>query len=105
MFYCMFYRHGSLWHGVSARNTSVEEIAPSWCSTQLGHFCEPASGPFCPHVFFAEVEYEKPAADLHTELFAKIPFPLAGNTLSDRMASSVMQKLVPKIGQNCDRPL
>ena len=41
----------------------------------------------------AKVEYEKPAADLHTELFAKIPFPLAGNTLSDRMASSVMQIL------------
>lgn len=40
----------------------------------------------------SEVEYEKPAADLHTELFAKIPFPLGGNTLSDRMASSVMQK-------------
>lgn len=40
-----------------------------------------------------KVEYEKPAADLHTELFAKIPFPLAGNTLSDRMASSVMQIL------------
>ena len=39
-----------------------------------------------------EVEYEKPAADLHTELFAKIPFPLEGKTLSDRMTSSVMQK-------------
>lgn len=38
-----------------------------------------------------DVEYEKPAADLHTELFAKIPFPLGGSTLSDRMASSVMQ--------------
>ncbi|OLP74782.1 hypothetical protein AK812_SmicGene45582, partial [Symbiodinium microadriaticum] len=44
----------------------------------------------CAKLIF-DVEYEKDAPDLHTKLFAKIPFPLAGNTLSDRMASSVMQ--------------
>jgi len=39
--------------------------------------------------FLFEVEYEKPSADLHTQLFAKIPFPLADKTKSDRLSSSV----------------
>lgn len=56
----------------------------------LKNIKEYIGGGNCSKLVF-DVEYEKPAADLHTELFAKIPFPLAGNTLSDRMASSVMQ--------------
>jgi len=39
--------------------------------------------------FLFEVEYEKPSPDLHTKLFAKIPFPLADRTQSDRLSSSV----------------
>lgn len=39
--------------------------------------------------FLFEVEYEKPSPDLHTKLFAKIPFPLDAKTKSDRLSSSV----------------
>mmetsp|Transcript_68941 Transcript_68941/g.121881 ORF Transcript_68941/g.121881 Transcript_68941/m.121881 type:complete len:644 (+) Transcript_68941:64-1995(+) len=44
----------------------------------------------CSKLIF-DVEYAQDAKDLHTKLFAKIPFPLGGKTASDRMASSVMQ--------------
>ncbi|CAJ1386173.1 unnamed protein product [Effrenium voratum] len=56
----------------------------------LKNIKEYIGGGNCAKLIF-DVEYEVPAPDLHTQLFAKIPFPLAGNTLSDRMASSVMQ--------------
>lgn len=69
LFFCMFYAH-------------VHWSVHAWANFFIARSLR-----------MGKVEYEKPAADLHTELFAKIPFPLAGNTLSDRMASSVMQIL------------
>ena len=33
--------------------------------------------------FLFEVEYEKASPDLHTKLFAKVPFPLSDKTKSD----------------------
>lgn len=39
--------------------------------------------------FLFEVSYAKPSADLHTKLFAKVPFPLEGKTKMDRISSSV----------------
>mmetsp|Transcript_32805 Transcript_32805/g.52327 ORF Transcript_32805/g.52327 Transcript_32805/m.52327 type:complete len:625 (-) Transcript_32805:164-2038(-) len=39
--------------------------------------------------FLFEVEYEKPDANLHTKLFAKVPHPLEGATRTDRLSSSV----------------
>ena len=69
LFFCMFYAH-------------VHWSVHAWANFFIAR-----------SLTMGKVEYEKPAADLHTELFAKIPFPLAGNTLSDRMASSVMQIL------------
>lgn len=39
--------------------------------------------------FLFEVRYKWATPDLHTKLFAKIPFPLAGATQSDRLSSSV----------------
>mmetsp|Transcript_46658 Transcript_46658/g.137858 ORF Transcript_46658/g.137858 Transcript_46658/m.137858 type:complete len:614 (+) Transcript_46658:87-1928(+) len=39
--------------------------------------------------FLFEVEYEKASPDLHTKLFAKVPFPLSDKTKSDRLSSSV----------------
>eukprot|EP00913_Durusdinium_trenchii_P028676 g26892.t1 len=77
----------------------LQKMGPSWL-TKAFHTAgsmpkdnkEYIGGGNCSKLVF-DVEYEQPAPDLHTELFAKIPFPLAGNTLSDRMASSVMQML------------
>jgi len=42
--------------------------------------------------FLFEVRYAKQTADLHTKLFAKIPFPLQGATASDRQSSSVYKQ-------------
>jgi len=39
--------------------------------------------------FLFEVRYAKPDPDLHTKLFAKVPFPYAGKTQNDRLSSSV----------------
>merc|ERR1719399_1850421 len=39
--------------------------------------------------FLFEVEYEKPDPNLHTKLFAKVPFPFDGATKTDRLSSSV----------------
>mmetsp|Transcript_15586 Transcript_15586/g.33074 ORF Transcript_15586/g.33074 Transcript_15586/m.33074 type:complete len:631 (-) Transcript_15586:164-2056(-) len=39
--------------------------------------------------FLFEVEWEKPSPDLHTKLFAKVPFALEGVTKNDRISSSV----------------
>jgi len=39
--------------------------------------------------FLFEVEYEKEDPNLHTKLFAKVPFALTGATKFDRMSSSV----------------
>mmetsp|Transcript_112413 Transcript_112413/g.210816 ORF Transcript_112413/g.210816 Transcript_112413/m.210816 type:complete len:972 (+) Transcript_112413:77-2992(+) len=39
--------------------------------------------------FLFEVEYEKPDPELHTKLFAKVPFPNEGKFKSDRLSSSV----------------
>eukprot|EP00930_Biecheleria_cincta_P038999 TRINITY_DN26817_c0_g1_i1.p1 TRINITY_DN26817_c0_g1~~TRINITY_DN26817_c0_g1_i1.p1 ORF type:complete len:648 (-),score=107.25 TRINITY_DN26817_c0_g1_i1:105-1949(-) len=39
--------------------------------------------------FLFEVKYKWKTPDLHTKLFAKIPFPLTGATQSDRLSSSV----------------
>ncbi|CAK9096264.1 unnamed protein product [Durusdinium trenchii] len=83
----------------------LQKMGPSWLTKAfhtagsmpkdnkvktLKNIKEYIGGGNCSKLVF-DVEYEQPAPDLHTELFAKIPFPLAGNTLSDRMASSVMQ--------------
>mmetsp|Transcript_50400 Transcript_50400/g.90498 ORF Transcript_50400/g.90498 Transcript_50400/m.90498 type:complete len:452 (-) Transcript_50400:147-1502(-) len=39
--------------------------------------------------FLFEVRYAKPDPDLHTKLFAKVPFAASGKTMSDRLSSSV----------------
>lgn len=39
--------------------------------------------------FLFEVRYAKPDPDLHTKLFAKVPFPYEGVTKNDRLSSSV----------------
>ena len=39
--------------------------------------------------FLFEVEYEKKDPNLHTKLFAKVPFAFSGVTKMDRMSSSV----------------
>lgn len=39
--------------------------------------------------FLFKVEYLKPSDDLHTQLFAKIPHSMEGDTRSDRLSSSV----------------
>eukprot|EP00930_Biecheleria_cincta_P082590 TRINITY_DN722_c0_g1_i4.p1 TRINITY_DN722_c0_g1~~TRINITY_DN722_c0_g1_i4.p1 ORF type:complete len:617 (-),score=122.63 TRINITY_DN722_c0_g1_i4:128-1978(-) len=39
--------------------------------------------------FLFEVRYAKPDPDLHTKLFAKVPFPLSAHTKNDRLSSSV----------------
>eukprot|EP00439_Symbiodinium_sp_Y106_P028206 s4605_g3.t1 len=68
----------------------LKNVKESWMTGKLSPSKEYIGGGNCAKLIF-DVEYEKDAPDLHTKLFAKIPFPLAGNTLSDRMASSVMQ--------------
>lgn len=42
--------------------------------------------------FLFEVEYAMEDANLHTKLFAKIPFPLTKETKSDRLSSSVYKQ-------------
>lgn len=39
--------------------------------------------------FLFEVRYAKPDPDLHTKLFAKVPFAASGKTMNDRLSSSV----------------
>jgi len=42
--------------------------------------------------FLFEVRYKEKTDGLHEKLFAKIPFPLSGATLSDRLSSSVYKQ-------------
>jgi len=42
--------------------------------------------------FLFEVRYLKPSPELHTKLFAKVPFPCSGPTKSDRLSSSVYKQ-------------
>lgn len=42
--------------------------------------------------FLFDVEYKYPDPQLHTRLFAKVPFPLTGATFSDRLSSSVLKQ-------------
>lgn len=83
----------------------LKEMGPTWLTkafhtagtmprdnkvTVLKNVKQYIGGGNCSKLVF-DVEYEHEAKNLHTKLFAKIPFPLAGKTSSDRMASSVMQ--------------
>uniref|UniRef100_A0A7S1LGM1 Uncharacterized protein n=1 Tax=Alexandrium catenella TaxID=2925 RepID=A0A7S1LGM1_ALECA len=84
----------------------LKEMGPAWLTkafhaamtlpksnkvTKIKDVKEYIGGGNCAKMTF-EVEYAKKSDKLHTKLFAKMPFPLSGKTLSDRMASSVMQQ-------------
>jgi len=55
--------------------------------------------------FLFEVTYGKPAPDLHTQLFAKVPFPLTGATFTDRLSSSVYKQPMDALEVNTYRCL
>lgn len=42
--------------------------------------------------FFFDVKYKRPSLDLHTKLFAKVPYPMTTELSTDRVSSSVLKQ-------------